>query len=125
MDLTMMASRRAWSLLLLSLSLAGTAAQAQSSGDMAPLDLIKGGGTPAAIGPNALQVIRAQPCPLVVSPQLPALQPLRIAPKDVAAKNRMGCLSPADAIYGADGCPARLCSKTSGVVPLPSGTAAR
>jgi hypothetical protein len=37
----------------------------------------------------------------------------------VAAKNRLGCLSPQDAVYGKDGCPLRLCSANQGVVPLP------
>lgn len=58
------------------------------------------------------------PCPLVVPPQLPALQPLRIDPSQVAAKNRRGCLSPADAIYGPDGCPQRLCG-SGGAFTLP------
>ena len=57
------------------------------------------------------------PCPLIVSPDLPALQPIRIQPSQVAAKNRMGCLSAADAIYGPDGCPIKLCPPTSGAFP--------
>jgi hypothetical protein len=57
------------------------------------------------------------PCPLIVPPQLPALQPIRIQPSQVAAKNRMGCLSAADAIYGPDGCPQRLCPASSGAFP--------
>ncbi len=57
------------------------------------------------------------PCPLIVPPQLPALQPIRIQPSQVAAKNRMGCLSAADAIYGPDGCPLRLCPASSGAFP--------
>lgn len=57
------------------------------------------------------------PCPLIVSPELPALQPIRILPSQVAAKNRMGCLSAADAIYGPDGCPLRLCPASSGAFP--------
>lgn len=61
----------------------------------------------------------APACPLVVPPELPALQPLRIDPAQVAAKNRRGCLSPADAIYGPDGCPLRLCSGGSGAFALP------
>jgi hypothetical protein len=31
----------------------------------------------------------------------------------------MGCLSPADAVYGADGCPLRLCGADAGVIQLP------
>ena len=37
------------------------------------------------------------------------LQPKRLKPQEVKAKNAAGCLSPADAIYGADGCPLKLC----------------
>jgi hypothetical protein len=49
-----------------------------------------------------------------------ALQPLRIAPSQVAMKNSMGCLSPADAsLYGPDGCPVKLCKLPQGTVPLP------
>ena len=120
MDPAMMATRSAFSLLLLSLLLGGSTGMAQTREALAPLELIKGGSTPAAIGPNALRGIGAQRCPLVVNPTLTALQPLRIAPSEVAQKNRMGCLSPADAIYSADGCPARLCGQTSGVLPLPA-----
>ena len=116
----MMVTRSAWSLMLLSLLLWGSTGRAQTNEALAPLDLIQGGGTPAAIGPNALRGIGAQRCPLVVNPTLTALKPLRIAPSEVAQKNRMGCLSPADAIYSADGCPSRLCGQTSGVLPLPA-----
>lgn len=42
------------------------------------------------------------------------LEPLRLRPQDVPAKNAMGCLSPADAIYGLDGCPTRLCPQPKG-----------
>jgi len=59
-----------------------------------------------------------QPCPLVVPADLPALQPLRIQPSQVARKNRRGCLSAADAIYGPDGCPVKLCTK-GGAFNLP------
>jgi hypothetical protein len=58
------------------------------------------------------------PCPLVVPADLPALQPLRIHPSQVARKNRRGCLSPADALYGPDGCPVKLCTK-GGAFELP------
>jgi hypothetical protein len=76
--------------------------------------------------PNQPESIRTdrlppQPCPLVVPADLPALQPLRIAPSQVARKNRRGCLSPADAIYGPDGCPVKLCTK-SGAFDLPPDT---
>lgn len=58
-------------------------------------------------------------CPLLVPASQSELQPLRIPPSQVAAKNAGGCLSPADAIYGPDGCPLRLCGQTSGVIQLP------
>jgi len=48
-------------------------------------------------------------CPLLVPSQMPFLQPKRLKPGEVKAKNASGCLSPADAIYGADGCPLKLC----------------
>jgi len=48
-------------------------------------------------------------CPLVVPSQVSFLQPKRLRPEEVKAKNAAGCLSPADAIYGADGCPLKLC----------------
>ena len=48
-------------------------------------------------------------CPLVVPSQVSFLQPKRLKPQEVKAKNAAGCLSPADAIYGADGCPLKLC----------------
>ncbi len=120
MDPVMMATRSAWLLLLLSQLLWGSTGQAQTNEARSPLDLIQGGGTPATIGTNALRVIGAKRCRLVVNPTLPALQPLRIAPSEVPQKNRMGCLSPGDAIYSADGCPSRLCGQTSGVLPLPA-----
>jgi len=55
-------------------------------------------------------------CPLLVPADRSELQPLRIAPSQVAAKNARGCL-----IYGADGCPLRLCGQSQGSVPLPTG----
>ena len=48
-------------------------------------------------------------CPLVVPSQVSFLQPKRLKPEEVKAKNAAGCLSPADAIYGPDGCPLKLC----------------
>jgi hypothetical protein len=59
------------------------------------------------------------PCPLIVPAALPALQPIRIQPSQVAAKNRMGCLSAADAFYGPDGCPLKLCAPSSGAFSAP------
>jgi len=58
-------------------------------------------------------------CPLVVPASQKLLQPRRIQPDQVQAKNAMGCLSPADAVYGADGCPLRMCGAESGVIQLP------
>ena len=57
------------------------------------------------------------PCPVLASPGKPnptLLQPMRIKPQQVKAKNAMGCLSPSDAIYGPDGCPLRFCGANSG-----------
>lgn len=61
----------------------------------------------------------AKQCPLIVSPESTAIQPRQILPSQVAGKNAMGCLSPSDAIYGADGCPVKMCGQTSGAFPLP------
>ena len=59
------------------------------------------------------------PCPLVVPASQKLFQPRRIQPNQVQAKNAMGCLSPADAVYGADGCPLRMCGAEAGVIQLP------
>ena len=59
------------------------------------------------------------PCPLVVPASQKLLQPRRIQSNQVQAKNAMGCLSPADAMYGADGCPLRMCGADAGVIQLP------
>lgn len=58
-------------------------------------------------------------CPLVVPANQRVFQPKRILPEQVKVKNTMGCLSPADAVYGADGCPLRLCGPDAGVIQLP------
>jgi hypothetical protein len=55
----------------------------------------------------------------VVPPDQSVLQPRKISPEQVKAKNGMGCLSPADAIYGPNGCPLRLCGPDAGVIQLP------
>ena len=52
---------------------------------------------------------KAGSCPLLVPSQVAFLQPKRLKPEEVKAKNAAGCLSPADAIYGPDGCPLKLC----------------
>ena len=64
----------------------------------------------------------ASSCPLIVDTSNAALQPLRIAPGDVARKNRRGCLSAYDAIYAADGCPLKLCGQGKGIIPLPASS---
>ena len=63
------------------------------------------------------------PCPRIASPAGQSnLQPARLAPSEVAAKNKLGCLSPADAVYGADGCPLRYCGADAGVLPFNQGS---
>ncbi len=73
--------------------------------------------------PSAIQATPGLPppsCRLVVPRREQVLQPLRIAPAQVARKNAMGCLSTADAFYSPDGCPSQLCGKKHGTrVPLP------
>ncbi|MEY2643629.1 MAG: hypothetical protein RLZZ611_278 [Cyanobacteriota bacterium] len=81
------------------------------------LELIKGGRTPVTI--EGLQILNSMSCPLLVKPTEAQKQPLWISPSQVAAKNKLGCLSPADAIYGPDGCPRQLCRAGQGAIPLP------
>jgi len=78
-----------------------------------------GGGQPQAItGPRP----PIPPCPLIVSVKDAPLQPLHLHPSQVPLKNSFGCLSPGDAIYGADGCPKRLCGNTRGnQISIPPG----
>jgi len=74
--------------------------------------------------PKAIAAPRPQipPCPLIVPAKDFALQPLHIPPSQVRFKNSLGCLSAADAIYGPDGCPRRLCGTDRGVrLTLPTG----
>lgn len=67
---------------------------------------------PAALA----QVLAPDGCPLLVPRQEVILQPKRLPPSQVSRKNAAGCLSPADAIYGADGCPRQLCpAQTRGI----------
>lgn len=73
----------------------------------------------ASQGTVKAQALPKPPCPLVVPTSQKVLQPRRIQPDQVQAKNTMGCLSPADAVYGADGCPLRLCGPGAGVIQLP------
>ncbi|MEN9767288.1 MAG: hypothetical protein RLZZ32_1248 [Cyanobacteriota bacterium] len=112
----MMPAALAWLPVLLLSAFAGQGALAQAN---SPLELIKGGGTPASMNEEMIQNwSSANSCRLLVKPSEAATQPLRISPADVARKNRMGCLSPNDAIYGSNGCPTKLCKSSSGVVPL-------
>jgi hypothetical protein len=103
--------------LLLAASLAAGSAHGQSP-DPA-LQLIKGGGTPLSIPNNPAEFLPSKRCPLIVPGNNWSAQPLRITPAEVPAKNKLGCISPNDAIYGKDGCPLRLCGANQGVVPLP------
>lgn len=89
----------------LAVALSATAARAQS---------------PSPNQPLAVDGLPPPPCPLLVPASDYALQPLRIQPSQVARKNALGCLSPADAaVYGPDGCPVKLCRAPQGTVPLP------
>lgn len=56
---------------------------------------------------NPLDLPRS--CPALLPKDQSFLEPMRLSPKEVAAKNARGCLSPGDAIYGPDGCPTKLC----------------
>ena len=70
-------------------------------------------------GQARAQGLPKPPCPLIVPASQKLLQPRRIQPNQVQAKNAMGCLSPADAVYGTDGCPLRMCGAEAGVIQLP------
>ena len=88
----------------LALALCGPQARAQS---------------PSPNQPLAIDGMEPPPCRLLVPRSQAVLQPLRIQPSQVAGKNAMGCLSPADAsVYGADGCPRKLCQAPQGTVPV-------
>jgi hypothetical protein len=114
--------RSCWIALALPFLVMGAAkAQPPQSPDPA-LQLIRGGGTPAVFPGHQQRPRPINSCPRLVKAGSGDVEPLAIAPADVAAKNRLGCLSPADAIYGADGCPLRLCRADQGVVPLPPHT---
>ena len=83
----------------------------------APAQELSSPNQPLAInGPEALV---PSPCRLVVPADQAVLQPMKIRPEQVPLKNRLGCLSPADAVYGPDGCPVRLCGKNEGAFQLP------
>lgn len=97
------------------------------SAGAAPMSSVAGAppsGLPGA-SPNQPEAIHIHgltppPCPLIVPRSSLDAQPLRISPSQVALKNRMGCLSEADAVYGPDGCPLRLCGKKQNPIALPS-----
>jgi hypothetical protein len=65
-----------------------------------------------------MQGLSAPPCPRLGPPG--TIQPLRIQPRQVAAKNARGCLSAEDAVYGADGCPTRFCGTATPRLQLPT-----
>lgn len=68
---------------------------------------------------SAPDALAPSPCKLLVPADQAVLQPMKIRPEQVPLKNRLGCLSPADAVYGPDGCPVRLCGKNEGAFQLP------
>jgi len=74
--------------------------------------------------PNQPEAIPASPglnqppCPRIGPPG--TIQPLRIQPRQVKAKNARGCLSAEDALYGADGCPLRFCGTRTPRLQLPA-----
>lgn len=60
------------------------------------------------------------PCPRLASPPGQSyLQAMPLPPAQVKAKNKLGCLSPADVVYGPNGCPLRYCGANSGEFDLP------
>jgi hypothetical protein len=71
---------------------------------------------PEAIQPGKART--ATPCRRLGRPD--TIQPLRIEPQQVPAKNRAGCLSPEDAVYGSDGCPIRFCGPRTPRLQLPA-----
>lgn len=79
--------------------------------------------SPSAHQPEAIQIqgISPPPCPRLGSAN--TIQPLRLQPGQVALKNRVGCLSAEDAVYGPDGCPIRFCGNTNLQLTLPGSTA--
>ena len=103
------------------LACSGWTAASHAQNGTPGLELIKGGSTPAAI--DGMQILNSRACPLLVKPSESDLQPIWISPSQVPAKNKLGCLSGADAIYGPDGCPTKLCGAGQGVIPLPADLA--
>ncbi|MCT0218405.1 hypothetical protein KQ304_05210 [Synechococcus sp. CS-1329] len=67
---------------------------------------------PLAVPPISDAPLQERPaCPLLVPLQDAVLQPLQLRPAQVPRKNAGGCLSAADALYSADGCPRQLCPR--------------
>jgi len=106
--------------LVVPLILLSSSALAQSASNDPALKLIRGGGTPAVFK-SGQPFLPPSSCPAIVNVNAGEIQPMRLPTTEVAAKNKLGCLSPNDAIYGADGCPQRLCGQNQGAVPLPAG----
>lgn len=123
MPIPFQALNQALKALLIPLLLGGAALAAPQgsapAGDDPALQLIRGGGTPAVFNSGNNRPQPGSSCPAIVNVAAGEIQPLQITPAQVAAKNKLGCLSPNDAIYGANGCPLRLCGPQQGVMPLP------
>jgi len=97
-------------------------------GSPPPALLLPNGGRPFnPARPNQPEAISGPrppipPCRLIVPVKEAPLQPLHLHPAQIPLKNSFGCLSAADAIYGADGCPKRLCGTAKGnQISLPPG----
>ncbi|MBM5826420.1 MAG: hypothetical protein FJ054_13970 [Cyanobacteria bacterium M_surface_10_m2_119] len=89
-----------------------------------PLLMLLGGlalaATPAEAQQSQIPSPYQRRCPRLAPANNPtSVQPLRIQPGQVPRKNARGCLSPADAVYGPDGCPRQLCGADAGVIQLP------
>jgi hypothetical protein len=70
--------------------------------------------------PEAIQPgggLTPSPCPRIGPPG--TIQPLRIQPQLVKAKNARGCLSAEDALYAPNGCPMRFCGARTPRLQLP------
>lgn len=88
---------------------------------LGPLGLPASAQVPSPNQPEAIPAQRGltpPPCPRIG----PAgtIQPLRLQPGQVAAKNARGCLSAEDAVYGANGCPLRFCGQRTPRLQLPA-----
>ncbi|MFM7264783.1 MAG: hypothetical protein ACKOZW_04155 [Cyanobium sp.] len=100
-----------------------TFAAVTALGVCAALAAIAAPASAQALSPNQPEAIPAQqglsppPCPRIGPPG--TIQPLRIQPRQVAKKNRMGCLSAEDAVYAPNGCPVRFCGAATPRLALP------